>query len=170
MAVGLKPRSTSLRSDKLLLSPPTVYAKDRRNHPRTVTKANNDSGQRRYAYASIWRESCAKPRPALPMCRTRCVRPPTASARYASPLSGALAYVAERVGFTRAIHGPRPSGSFAVHIGSPADVSNSVSSSTHRFRQIRKSPQLGALAYLAEAVRFELTVDANPRQFSRLLP
>jgi hypothetical protein len=57
-----------------------------------------------------------------------------------------------------------------VHIGNPADVSNSVISSTHRFRQICESPLAGAFAYLAEAVRFELTVGVNPRQFSRLLP
>ena len=78
--------------------------------------------------------------------------------------------LAEAVRFTRAIHGPRPAGSCAVHIGNPADVSNSASPSTHRFRQIRKSPHSGALAYLAEAVRFELTVGSHPRQFSRLLP
>ena len=52
----------------------------------------------------------------------------------------------------------------------PADVSNSMSPSTRHFRQIRKSPRSGALAYLAEAVRFELTVGSHPRQFSRLLP
>lgn len=33
-----------------------------------------------------------------------------------------IRHVAEAVRFTRAIHGPRPAGSFAVHIGTPADV------------------------------------------------
>ena len=40
--------------------------------------------------------------------------------------------VEKREGFTRAIHGPRPSGGFAVLIGSPADQSNrGFSSSPH---------------------------------------
>jgi hypothetical protein len=54
-------------------------------------------------------------------------------------------------GFTRAIHGPRPTGSFAVRIGNPADASNPVGiRPPTALRQIRKSPLSGALAYLAE--------------------
>jgi hypothetical protein len=85
------------------------------------------------------------------------IRPPTALRQIRkSPLSGAFAYLAERGGFTRAIHGPRPMGSFAVRIGNPADASNPVGiRPPTALRQIRKSPLSGAFAYLAERGGFE---------------
>ena len=82
----------------------------------------------------------------------RCVEPGRVRPRTAlrqtrkSPLTGALACLAERVGFTRAIHGPRPAGGCAVRIGSPADASN-PGVFVHALRSTRhaKAPSRGPL-------------------------
>ena len=78
--------------------------------------------------------------------------------------------MAERVGLTRAILGPRPPGGYTVRIGNPADVSNPrFSSHSMMSSQYEKRPSRGALD-LAERVGFEPTVGLHLRQFSRLLP
>ena len=81
--------------------------------------------------------------------------------------------LAEREGFTRAIHGPRPSGGFAVLIGNPAELSNGVLILDLSLRQMPKRPLAGAFWHLAEREGFEPTMGVKahtPLAGERLQP
>ena len=75
-------------------------------------------------------------------------------------LAAVLLYLAEREGFTRAIHGPRPAGSLAaVPNGDPAVWSNPKRShQVGTLHQTQKNRLAAVLLYLAEREGFEPSI------------
>jgi hypothetical protein len=73
-----------------------------------------------------------------------------------APRCGGVLRMAERVGFNRAFPGPHPSGSFAVQIGNPADLSN-ARLLIHPIHHTKTPPDVGAFCVWRRGW------DSNPR-------